>query len=85
MTSAYNSKVRSKYSVEEKSQVSRSKQVMAAPQFEIDLWSINDLVERSQSEAEALERFKGMHGFSMSYKDAHHALDKALARKFHKS
>lgn len=82
---AYNSKVKSKYAVEEAMAKVSQRQVTADPQLEIELWSINDLVERSQSEAEALERFKGMHGFSMSYKDAHHALDKALKRKFHKA
>ena len=77
---SYNAKVRSKYSLEEKAK--KVTQVTADPQIEVDLWSINDLVEHSLSEKEAMDRFMGMHGFSMSRDDAHRALDRALKRKF---
>jgi hypothetical protein len=75
----YNTKVRSKYLVESKK---RPRQVTGDSQLAIELWSINDLVERSLTKDEAIDRFKGMHGFSMSQEDAHRALDKALMRKF---
>jgi len=79
MTTAYHAKVRNKYSVEAK-----SKRILAESHLALEVWSINDLVERSMSEDEAMERFKGMHGFSMPESQAHEILKAALARKFTK-
>lgn len=74
----YNARVCKKYNFKQKEKT----RVMADSQFDIEVWSINNLVEQSSSVDEAMDRFKGMHGFSMSKDQAHLMLDRALERKF---
>lgn len=53
--------------------------------FHTDLWSINDLVLHSKSKEEARDRFRNMHGFSLSKHAAHLAFNDAVEKRFKKN
>lgn len=74
----YNARVCEKYNFKKKEKT----RVQADSQFDVEIWSINNLVEESSSVDDAMDRFKGMHGFSMSEDMAHKVLNQALERKF---
>jgi glutathione peroxidase-family protein len=52
--------------------------------FHTDIWSINDLVQRSLSKEEATKKFDGLQGISLPYHTANLVFTDAVGQRFKK-
>jgi hypothetical protein len=53
--------------------------------FHTDIWSINDLVQRSRSKDEATKKFDALQGVSLPYHTANLVFTDAVGKKFKKA